>query len=440
MTASFSESLRIYNTIQFKESVSEPASNRLYFTFGKSNPWPNDAAPPIANTSVLAFNEIYKTMIGAKLINGSDISHVIPRHNWSSNTVYYAYDHEMDKANTNNKFYVVTSEYNVYKCIANNNGANSTTMPTSVATTGSVTTVDGYSWKYMYTVPTSERLRYTTNDYIPVKTLTVDDNTLQWDVQQSAIPGAIESIVVIDGGMNYTDANTISLSIDGDGDNANAYAQINTVSNTISTIVIDDVGRNYTYATVSITAGSGTGASLKAIISPQGGHGSDALDELNGCYLLLNPRLENVDEGNKFPIVNEYREVALIRDPYLYGSTTIASNTTIQQYTTITVNGVSVDYNEDEIVYQGSSVSNFTFKGRVLEWQSANSSLKLIEVEGTPSTDILTGVESGANRFVDSVTNPELEPRTGKLLYVDYMTPVSRAADQTEDYKIILHF
>ena len=149
--------LRINGAEQFKESVSEASNTKLYLSFGKAQPWSNDASPPAANTCVGTINEIWDNMIGGKRILGNDISHVIPRYNWVANTVYTAYDHlttNLYDGNTN--FYVLTSDWNVYKCIANNYGAVSTIEPTSLNPATVTRQSDGYAWKYMYTVSDSE--------------------------------------------------------------------------------------------------------------------------------------------------------------------------------------------------------------------------------------------------------------------------------------------
>ena len=443
MVAVYSTNLQVFNAEQFKESVSEPSSTRLYLTIGRAYPWPNDAAPQQANSSVTSFNEVWDNMIGAKLITGFDISHAIPRHDWTANTTYDAYDHctcSINLFDTNTKFYIVTSDWNVYKCIANNNGAVSNSMPTSLSTTSTITEIDGYVWKYMYTISPSDRLKFTTSNYIPVKTLTVDDNSLQWHVQQNAVDGAINAIKVLNGGQNYSNANNITITIAGDGKDATAIAQVNTVSNTISNIVMTNPGNGYTYAFVNVsTTGAGTNASFKAIISPPGGHGSDALRELGGSYLILDPKLNGTENG-VLSVDNDYRQLSIMKDPYFFGSNTIASNTVTSQLTVLSLNGVSVEYIEDEIVYQGVDLGNSTFSGRVVEWNSANSIIKLSNVRGTPTTDILIGTDSGAARFVDSITNPTLEPRSGRLIYIDNIKPIQRDADQIEDFKIVLKF
>lgn len=444
MVAVYSKNLQIFNAEQFKEAVSEESASRLYLTIGKAVPWSNDAAPPQANSSVISATEVWNNMIGAKLITGFDIHHVIPRHDWTSNTVYDAYDHctcSINLFDANSKFYVVTPEWNVYKCISNNSGAISTTMPTYTLTAATSTEVDGYVWKFMYNIPPSERLKFTTPSYIPVKTLTSNDNSLQWQVQQEAVDGAINAIKIVNGGQNYTNANSVVITITGDGRNATAIAQVNTASNTISNIIITNPGSDYTYAEVFATdaLGLGANASFRAMISPPGGHGSDPLRELGGSYLLLNPRILGT-EGDILDVDNEYRQLAIIKDPYLYGTETISSNTVLSQLTVITVNGTSNDYIEDETVYQGTSLATSVFSGTVVSWDPDNSILKLSNVRGAPTTELLIGQTSGANRFVDSVTNPGLQPRSGQLIYIDNVTPIQRDADQIEDFKIVLKF
>jgi hypothetical protein len=443
MVAVISENLRIFNAEQFKESVSEPASSKVYFTFGRGYSWANDSAPQQANSSVTVFNEVWDNMIGAKLITGNDIRHVTLRYDWSANTVYPAYDHcicSLQLFAPNTPFYVVTTDWNVYKCLANNAGANSTVMPTSISTTSPSETSDGYIWKYMYTISADERMKFTTDSYIPVKTLSQDDGSLQWDVQANSVPGAINVIRVTNGGNNYTNAATITITITGDGTGATATANVNTISNTVSTISVTNPGRDYTYAEVNITvSGSGSGAAARAIISPPGGHGSDPLRELGGSYLMINPRLRGSENG-VLPVNNEYRQISLISDPLVFESANIESNTVVSQLTILTLNGTSSEYIEDEIVYQGASLSTSTFRGRVYQWDSPNNVVKLTNTLGIPTTDILIGANSTGARFVDSVTNPTMRKYSGELLYIDNIKPISRDADQTEDYKITFSF
>lgn len=442
MASVFSKELEVFNAKQFKESVSEPNSSNVYITFGRSSAWANDSTPPQANTGVVTFYDVWRNMIGGKKITGNEIRHVIPRFDWTANTVYYAYDDLTDSRtlkNGTNQFYVITDQYHVYKCLANNYGSNSTVQPTQVITSTHFQTEDGYIWRYMYTLDAAERARFTTTNFIPVRTVESDDNSTQYQVQDQSVSGAIHNILVTNSGSGYT-TNNIVVTITGDGADCNAYAVRNVTTNTVSSIIIDNKGSGYTYATVTFTSSNGTNASARAIISPAGGHGSDALVELGGSYLIINPRIVN-DEDEKLTVHNDYRQVAIMEDPLVYGTTAnICSNTVVNQLTKITLNGISAEYTEDEIVYQGTDLANSTFKGIVVEWDSPNNYIYLSNVEGTPINDLLIGQTSAAGRFLDSVAYPDLKPFSGKLLYIDNLQPIERAIDQTESFQLILKF
>lgn len=441
MASVFSKYLQVFNAKQFKESVSEPSSSNVYLTFGRCFAWANEASPAVANTSVSYFYDSWNNMIGGKRITGNDIRHCIPRFNWTTNTVYYAYDDRTDSRtlkNANTMFYVVTDDWNVYKCLANNYGATSTSKPTSISTVTDFQTADGYVWKYMYTVTAEERLRFVTNNYIPVKTLSVSDGSLQWGVQNNATSGAIHNILLTNVGAGYT-ANDIYIRIVGDGQDANAYAVRNLTTNTISTIVIDNKGINYTYANVTIGSATGNSATARAIISPPGGHGSNPLIELGGSNLIINQQFKS-DEGGKFPVTNEYRQICLFEEPMVYSTSNTISNTVVSQTTVLTLNGTSVEYVEDEYVYQGSTLSSATFSAKVVEWNSANNALKVTNLNGSPTSELVIGATSGAGRFLSSITYPDMEPYSGNLLYIDNIVPISRTSDQTEDFKIVLNF
>lgn len=443
MVAVYSENLRVYNTEQFIKSVSDVGPTNIYLTFGKQVPWSNDSAPIQANSSVSTFNEVWKNMIGAKLISGNDIRHAIPRYNWSSNTTFAAYDDCLCSIlmyQPNVKFYTVTTDWNVYKCLSNNQSSVSTVMPTQTKTDGPVEESDGYIWKYMYTVSAEERLRFTTSNYIPVKTLVVDNNSLQWHVQRSAIEGAIDAIKMINSGSGYTNANNIIVTVSGDGIGAAAIATVNTSSNIISKISVTNPGAGYTYATISITnTNGGTNASARAVISPPRGHGSDPVRELGGSFAILNPRFQNT-EGNKLPIENEFRQISIIQDPIERSTGNVASNTVYSQTYSLTVDSGPTDYIEDETVYQGGTLASATFTGTVVSWDGSNNIIKLTNTVGTPVSAALTGSNSAASRIVSSVTNKQLKDYSGNLLYINNISPIQRASDQTEDFKIVIEF
>lgn len=442
MSSSTFVDLRINSAEQFKESVSEPSPNtKMYLTFGKVDSWANDASPNIANSSVATAYEIWSNMIGGKRILGSDLSHMIPRFNWSSNTVYIAYDHmNTNLYDGNTQFYVMNSDYSVYKCIANANGAVSTIEPTSVSTTSLSLTSDNYIWKYMYTLSDSEKTRFLSDNYIPVKTLQADDGSLQYQVQQNAIKGSIDNIVITNAGQNYTNTSNITITISGDGSSATAIPVLNTSTNTISSIIVTDSGTGYTFATVSISdIGIGSNAAARAIISPVGGHGSDPLYELGGKNVMVSTRIRYDEEG-VLPTSNELRQISILKDPYLRATSNVATNVAILQAKTLTVQG-SGNYVPDEIVYQGTTLATATFKGRVVSWDSTTNKLLLINTVGVPvASQSIIGTTSFTVRVLAGYLDENLEKYTGRILYVDNILPVTRSSDQIEEYRVLIKF
>ena len=444
MSSIFSYNLRVQNAEDFLLVLSRQLSNNyIYFTYGKSLPWANDASPDQANTSVSTFNDIWKNMIGAKLMTGNEVKHVIPRFNWAANTVFHVYDDcqcSLQQFTPNSNFYMVTSDWNVYKCLNNSSNANSTIMPTQVYTDRAIEESDGYVWKFMYNIPNEDRIRFTTDSYMPVKYININDASLQWQVQANAVPAAIESTIMTNPGSGYTNANTIIVTVTGDGTGASAVARINAQSNTISSVVMVSKGSGYTYANVSISdSGTGTNAAARAVLSPPGGHGSNALRELGGAYLIINPRLE-YDQNGYFPPTNDFRQISLIQNPVDNGTKGIAANAVYSQFITATVDTAVTNYNQDELVYQGTSLAQAYFSGYVDSWDAANSQIRLINTVGNIQSDVLVGIGSGTARYVQSFSNKQLVPYSGTLLYVDNISPISRAPDQIEDFKIVMQF
>lgn len=160
----------IHNAKQFIESINEVSSDNYYVCFGKHTPYSNTDAivDTPSDTLRYKYQTIYDDMIFGKKISSSDVKMVVRKSVWSSNTVYDFYDDQKDLSNSN--FFVVTpsgSNYNVYKCLDNANGAPSTEIPSSVDTSV-FTETDGYTWKYMYTITQSQWNKFSTVSYMPV--------------------------------------------------------------------------------------------------------------------------------------------------------------------------------------------------------------------------------------------------------------------------------
>jgi hypothetical protein len=154
---------------------------------------------------------------------------------------------------TANTFYVRNTRDQVFKCLYNNEYANSSIEPTidiggQLPENPFIQTADGYKWKYLYTIPPGLKQKYFTNKWMPV----VSDPA----VTGSAVDGRIDIVNVLWGGSGYVgggNSNTAAiLSVTGtDGAGANLYAKV--VDGVIQSVSILNGGNNYTRGTVTVT-------------------------------------------------------------------------------------------------------------------------------------------------------------------------------------------
>jgi hypothetical protein len=417
---------RVHNAQQFAEAFSETANTIMYLFIGKNTAFPDDNAPPTpVNSTANVEYTPWRDMYAAKRITTADVTHAVPRYNWTSGTVYTYYDDTDTNLIESDSFFVITEDYNVYKCLWNAGGAASTTKPTGVSTSP-FTTADGYIWKYMYTVTTAKALKFLTNDYIPVQQLDSDDGTDQWDVQAAAVDGGVHVVRVTAGGSAYGSAPAVTITGDGTGATANSTI----TAGAVTAVTITAAGTGYTRATVTFASGA---AAATAIISPKGGHGANAVEELGGKYIMINVRLDGT-ESNTFSTANEFRQVGIVRDPYLYGTTTRAVASSYRQSFKYQLSSASGTFSLDETVTSGSNTAS------VIEWTTPNLYTTLPVHKAFANSASVSGGTSGASGTIAVITTPGLQPYTGDIIYVENRVPISRAADQIEDVKLIIQF
>jgi hypothetical protein len=155
----------------------------------------------------LSYN-IWRQIYALKKVGPANISFGTPRYNWAANTAYAQYK-DNDSSLFTKEYFVLTTDLNVYKCLQNAGGANSTVMPTGTSTS-SFQTSDGYIWKYMYSVTAAQAITFLTPSFVSVQTIPSNDGSTQWAVQAAAIPGFLEVVDVIAGGTGFTgDSGTV---------------------------------------------------------------------------------------------------------------------------------------------------------------------------------------------------------------------------------------
>ena len=421
MPAIATSKFRVHNAEQFLEAFSETSNTIMYLFVGGPSAFVDDANPPTPTNSTANIEYVpWRDTFGAKRIQTTDVVHVVDRYDWASGTVYDQYD-DQDTNLLDDDFYVVTDDYNVYKCLSNNGGGSSTTKPTGTSTTP-FDTADGYKWKYMYTITTSDALKFLTNDYMPVRT----DAT----VAAAAVGGAIHTILITAGGSAYASAPTVTIT--GDGSSAAATATV--AAGQVTAVTVGTIGSGYSNAVVTFSGGGGSGAAARAIIAPKYGHGNNAIEELGGKFVMINVRLDG-SEANTISTANDFRKIALVRDPYEFGTATRAVSTNYRQTYRFTIPSPNTNYVVDEVVTSGSNTAV------VVEWDSTNK--YLYTTKPMPQTFANTASVVGATGTTGTITgiaNSQLEPYSGDILYIENRSPISRAADQIEDVKLVIEF
>lgn len=493
-----SQKFHVHVAKQFVESLTEPANDIYYLFIGRPAPWPSGNTSPNDSVANTTFN-YWEDIVALKRITADNLSHVTPRFDWSYGANYAMYDHRLCKceavSNTGYPFYVKTSEDHVFKCIYNGK-INSTAEPSNSTSEPTITgqadisrltlssgTPSSYVWKYLYTLSETQKNKYLTNDYIPVSAMAdaldedgdvLDDGSNQYVVFNSARAsgnGEILSIVVESPGLGYTSTPTVTIT--GDGVDATATATV--TSNTISSINIISGGLNYSKATVHINGGGGSGANATAIISPRASfsnstgtyyitnHGIDAPLELDGRYIMVWVSLTG-NESGVIASSNEYRRVGIIKNPLLNNTNTIATGNVYSQTTNLTLFGTSGLFTKNEIVWQPTTNAYGVIVeqlGQVIKLVSVNGTFStsgntyikgigngnteglIIGATTIPSTpDVFAPVvsPSSVDAYITSVELPALTPYSGDILYVDNISPVVRANDQTEVIRTVMTF
>ena len=121
-------------------------------------------------------------------------------------------------------------------------------------------------------------------------------------------------------------------------------------------------------------------------------------------------------ETSTLPVNNDFREVVLVQNPQLYGSTSLATASKYTLYTKVKVSPGVGDFGVDEIVYQGDSYENATFTADVISFDTVQNFIYLNNVKGTlEANKTIWGLTSGSIRVVNSVLNPTIKPYSGKI-------------------------
>lgn len=408
-----------------------------YLFIGRSMAWPvADTQPTTPVDQFFDENDALQNMIALKKISSTFVSHCIPRYNWISGTTYYEYDDQDPLLNTK-QYYVLTDDLNCYKCIKAGAGA-SVIKPTGTSATLGAPGSDGYQWKYMFTLTGNDVNKFLTSTFFPVKRLTSDDSSLQWPVQQGAIAGGIHRIKVTSGGSGYATKPTVTIT--GNGSGCTVVAADITLTNGVVTEILvqpTNCGSGYSQATVTITGGGASvNATARAVITPQGGHGSNPIKELGGYYIMIDAQLVANEEAGDFIVDNDFRQIGIVRNPVDRNTSTVGTSATYSALTQLAYTNITgAAFTKDtQVIGQTSGAIAYIDSvdtGILKVHQNASTGYKSFQLNETIQVGTSTAI-------LTTVTLPEIVLNTGEVVYIENLTPVNRNISQTEDIKLVL--
>ena len=486
-------------------------------------------APPGPLDHQLEKFAVYDEIIAAKRIKSEFARAVVTRYDWNPLATEKRFDmYKPDYTETTTgqvgkdsftsatelgaaKFYLINGKYEVFKCLYNGEfpgrtlpdpqyqpdtspGAGAGTFSNGIFTDGAaavVSATSGYVWKYMYTMPTNDVIRFLSTNFLPINEATESTRAA---TAGAAVDGAIDIVLVEAVGSGLPNG-THYAPINGDGQLAGgteAVVKIVVDSGAIESTEVVVKGAGYTYGEVRLVDGatvggiktglysdqgltsarsgvSGVGA-LEVVIGPEGGHGSADMEaELNAKRVMTNIRLTYAEGAGDFPVDNDFRRIGIIKDPTEWGSSInkMTEDTASGLYV-LRINGATADYTSDETITQALAGGG-TAKGTVVSWvldegSTTNGTLKYLQtpefhkdqgiVRAFDASAPVVGSNSLASGTVTTgdtgtflgvpVTsgqgNPQIEPNSGDIIYIENRRLITRAPDQIEDIKLVIEF
>lgn len=489
MAAIIRDSFKVRTLKQF---IAGLATDSLYLGIARPQLWDEvglDATVPAPINNPIGILQDWEDMTAMKRIISTDVSHGIFKETWQPNIKYDTYRHDWDgtRASVYNganaystlptsigdvKCVVVTSNYQVYICLKQNivlgevqASLYSPDTGTPIGTnTGIVKTSDGYYWKLISVTSAGDIIKFSSKYYHPIKTLDsapggADPYYPQWTAQQNsiALKGGIYVVNVSSKGSGYNGGSSgtravtapetdAEFKVIGDGTGL-LYTVTYGATGTIEDVEVTNPGTGYTYAT--ITATTGVGAIFDIIFTPSKGLGTDPIYDVVARFLIASTKLEGAEGSGDFTVTNEFRKILLIYNPINYGSSAISTAATLDATLSLNVQtGLSSGaYPVDAIITGATSGC----KAIVVDFTSSTGAIRVIRTSREnlgsiyANNDFQVGETINSSPgtgtgIVASIATPEVQPKSGEIIYSEYRAPVLRNISQSESLSVIVKF
>ena len=225
--------------------------------------------PPSPEDSINYTNHLYDTMLFGRKVFPGDVRRLIRKTSWKKGTSYDMYRHDYNVLNRSlvsnssrlysANYYVMNSDFRVYICIDNGSAGISSSANasldeptfTDLEPAAAGVSGDGYLWKYLFTVPPADIVKFDSTEYVAVPndwaTSVSNDIKVVRDNGDSDINDNQIKVVSIDEtGEGYSFLSSpIEVDIIGDGTGAKVRILTNTNGQIIS--LVTNGGKGYSF-------------------------------------------------------------------------------------------------------------------------------------------------------------------------------------------------
>ena len=393
-------------------------------------------------------------------------------------------------------YYIINSDFRVYICI--DNGSSGTNLKgnksqdeptfTDLEPSAAGTSGDGYVWKYLFSVSPSDIIKFDSTEYVvtPNNWDTSTDSQII-SVRENGNSGStnqnqIKKVYIENSGSGYSSG---VVDILGDGFGGRVSITVNSSGSIISTQIVSG-GYGYTWGIVDLGSIQPVGsipnpAKLIPIIPPSKGHGYDIYTELGSDKVLIYARFD--DSTKDFPTDTKFAQVGIIKNPTTFSSDTVVftenqysslgaikltseftgtpiiGNEITQTVTNGTARGYVASYDsetkvlkyfQDRSLYFGNNLNqtdhnSVTTKSKIYNFESTGGPIS--PYSGSVDTSFTSNKVTIGSKVIDlgvsftsGLANPEINKKTGDIIYIDNRPLVTRDIRQKEDIKIILEF
>lgn len=263
----------------------------------------------------------------------------------------------------------------------------------------------------------------------------------------------------------------ITSNVSDPGDQCYARAIVEPTTDKIKEILVVENGIGYKLASVklygknTVYQGELEDVFARVIIPPLGGHGANPKIDLGGWSIMLTTRFKNVEGGTDFPTLNDYRRMGLMRDIYDFGTTDYSTAPTLRGCSYMDIDNVDlsassgfipdeiIDYKVGGDVVASAIVIEYAtqkdefgqnipdpshpgkFLGTLKYYFDTTTGFVPFEIGQT-----VEGRDSGLVAGIEALYDPEYEPYSGQVLYIEQRRPIVRAPEQQEEIRIVLEF